>query len=142
MDEAQSHLEKHVLHVSLNSGVLIQVMRWSNHINVRISMQKTSPWTGADGLCGNFNREVSDDTEASIIARNAAAVPESECLFDHQGSFKPAPAHSLAECKRDPERYNTAVKLCNTANPALKQGCIFDVCFAGKRYAQQIGLSG
>eukprot|EP00429_Kryptoperidinium_foliaceum_P131748 CAMPEP_0176272396 /NCGR_PEP_ID=MMETSP0121_2-20121125/45691_1 /TAXON_ID=160619 /ORGANISM="Kryptoperidinium foliaceum, Strain CCMP 1326" /LENGTH=42 /DNA_ID= /DNA_START= /DNA_END= /DNA_ORIENTATION= len=38
--------------------------------------------SAADGLCGNFNGNVGDDSAAMIAARNAAAVPESECLFD------------------------------------------------------------
>mmetsp|Transcript_83470 Transcript_83470/g.233856 ORF Transcript_83470/g.233856 Transcript_83470/m.233856 type:complete len:395 (+) Transcript_83470:77-1261(+) len=137
VDGAQGHLEKHVVHISLDSGHLIDVMRWSNHINVRIAMASGSP---TDGLCGNFNGQAGDDSAALITARNAAAVPESECLFDHQGAFKPAPAHSIAECKRDTQRYNKAVELCGAAGAALKEGCIFDVCFAGARYAKQIGL--
>jgi len=142
VDKAQGDLEKHVVHINLENGHSIQVMRWANHINVRIFTHFAEKLRSlTDGLCGNFNKDPSDDTPELVASRNAANVADRDCMFDHRGSFRPAPTHNIEECKRDVQRYNKAVEICSTATtPALKEGCVFDVCFAGSKYAAQMGL--
>merc|ERR1712151_1236850 len=67
VDDAQSHLEKHIVHMDLPFGVHLQVMRWANHINAKITMPPRAG--GQDGSCGNFNGNADDDSTAGIEAR-------------------------------------------------------------------------
>lgn len=125
-------------------GVHIQVMRWANHINVRITMQPRVG--GQDGMCGNFNSDPTDDTTWAILARVNGAVPPSESLFHHMVPTRPAPRHSLEECKQDKARYQAALNLCQVEEPSvtareLVRGCVYDVCFAGQQYAAQDGMA-
>lgn len=105
VDKAQGDLEKHVVHISLENGHSVQVMRWANHINVRIFTHFAEKLRSlTDGLCGNFNNDPSDDTPELVDSRNAANVAERDCMFDHRGSFKPTATHAIEECKKDAER--------------------------------------
>merc|ERR1711976_1101396 len=65
VDSAQSHLVKHIVHIDAPLGVHLQVMRWANHINVKITMRPRSG--GQDGVCGNFNGNADDDTTEQIM---------------------------------------------------------------------------
>lgn len=38
VDDAHAKLDKHIVHMDLPLGVHIQVLRWANHLNVRITM--------------------------------------------------------------------------------------------------------
>merc|ERR1712039_1128973 len=66
VDGAMGHLERHIVHMPLPGGVTVEVMRWSNHINLRITM---TPRAGQDGHCGNFNNSPADDTTDAIRSR-------------------------------------------------------------------------
>jgi len=142
VDDAQSHLEKHIVHVSLPQGVHLQVMRWSNHINVRISMPSTGE---QDGHCGNFNGDASDDSTDQIKTRMAAGIPEADRLFrtvtpnKSQGQRPP-----LASCGAS--KLAEAQEACDKANPDMSDEdmhtCLFDYCFAGKQYVAQDAVYG
>jgi len=144
VDEAQSNLQKHIVHLDLPLGVHLQVMRWANHINVRIDM--TPRIGGQDGLCGNFNGNPSDDTTAQIANRiGQLQIPYDELLFHTatpRGARKAPP--TLADCKRDEAKFRRAEGLCAksvSANNVLRETCLFDVCFGGPQYAVEDGMS-
>lgn len=138
VDAAQSHLEKHIVHMDLPLGVHLQVMRWANHINVRITM--TPRVGGQKGDCGNFNSLAIDDV-------TGLAVSGAECLFHHMTPVRPGPHHTIEECiQKDPTKYHLALRTCQAEEPQmqnddLKRGCVFDVCWAGPQYAAQDGMS-
>jgi len=139
VDTAQSTLEKHIVHMHLPDGVTIQVFRWANHINVRITM---TPRGGQDGACGDFDGSPANDDEQSIRARGRMTVRKSELMFQHMTPVEPAPKHSLSDCKdKSEELYRRAMDICakeaaDAKSSYLRDGCIFDVCFAGPRYAE------
>jgi len=142
VDNAQGHLVKHIVHMDLPLGVHLQVMRWANHINVRISMAPREG--GQDGSCGNFNGNAADDSTAAIKSRIGQRVPANELLFHTQAQVGPGgQLKTLADCKM--ETRDHATKLCKGDQPGvgakLLESCVFDVCFGGDQYAGEDGLS-
>lgn len=141
VDTAQSHLPKHIVHMELPMNVHVQVMRWSNHINVRIQME---PQALQDGHCGNYNENALDDTTELIHARMGARVPQQELLFNSQTPIdKNRKPLTLADCPAD--KLNRAKGTCLAQRPESKgvflDDCAFDVCFGGKQYAEEDGLT-
>jgi len=53
--------------------------RWDSHVDARITMRRQVG--GQDGLCGNFNGDIADDTTELIMARGAE-VSADESLFE------------------------------------------------------------
>ena len=137
VDSAQSHLVKHIVHIDAPLGVHLQVMRWANHINVKITMRPRAG--GQDGVCGNFNGNADDDTTEQIMAR-AGRVPPNECIFHHQTPPKPPPNTQCPDGKMVQAKI-----LCKKERPEatgeLLQACAFDVCIGGPQYAAQDGIS-
>mmetsp|Transcript_116348 Transcript_116348/g.334094 ORF Transcript_116348/g.334094 Transcript_116348/m.334094 type:complete len:573 (-) Transcript_116348:239-1957(-) len=137
VDSAMNRLPRHIVHVGLPLGVHLQVMRWSHHINVRITMPRQVG--GQDGQCGNFNLNPKDDSTAQITGRIGLSVPPDELLF---GTFVPpqaanrltlndCPANNLTAARRDCQRMRPGI-----AGEAFDT-CVFDVCFGGPQYAAQ-----
>eukprot|EP00445_Apocalathium_hangoei_P081236 CAMPEP_0204184954 /NCGR_PEP_ID=MMETSP0361-20130328/54873_1 /ASSEMBLY_ACC=CAM_ASM_000343 /TAXON_ID=268821 /ORGANISM="Scrippsiella Hangoei, Strain SHTV-5" /LENGTH=660 /DNA_ID=CAMNT_0051145073 /DNA_START=14 /DNA_END=1996 /DNA_ORIENTATION=+ len=146
VDVAQSHLTKHILHMELPSGVKVEVMRWANHINARITIAPLAG--GQDGICGNYNGNHEDDTSDLITRRIGQRVAASDLLFSTQvrgASMSSASKQLTKECPE--QRRAMAEDLCKQSNQqaapggAILQACIFDVCFGGKQYAAQNALS-
>jgi len=137
VDAAQSHLVKHIVHIDAPLGVHLQVIRWANHVNVRITMRPRVG--GQDGACGNFNGNADDDTTDQINAR-AGRVPPQDNIFHHTTPPKPAP---FTHCSRD--KTSQARAMCIKERPEAKgptlEACVFDVCVGGPRYAAQDGIS-
>jgi len=139
VDDAQSHLEKHIVHMDLPLGVHLQVMRWANHLNVKITM---NAFEGMDGGCGNFNGQSTDDSTQAIKARIGERIPHTDLLFHHAMQVGPAPHKTIADC---PESKRTAaMKACAESNKGmtghLLDDCVFDTCFGGEQYAAEDGM--
>jgi len=142
VDNAQGHLDKHIVHMDLPLGVHLQVMRWANHLNVRITM--TPREGGQDGSCGNFNGNMADDSTEAIKSRIGQRVAPADLLFNVPAQVGPGGQHvtitDCAQAKRD-----HAMEVCKAKQPAaggkLLESCIFDVCFAGDQYAGEDGLA-
>eukprot|EP00930_Biecheleria_cincta_P069601 TRINITY_DN57317_c0_g1_i1.p1 TRINITY_DN57317_c0_g1~~TRINITY_DN57317_c0_g1_i1.p1 ORF type:complete len:733 (-),score=94.83 TRINITY_DN57317_c0_g1_i1:49-2136(-) len=142
VDPVQAKLESsHIVHIDLPLGVHLQVMRWANHINVRITMPADEG--GQDGSCGNFNGNGDDDSTDQIKARIGYKVPVGELLFNKQAQVQVTPKKTLDDCQG--ERRDHSYKLCKVKQPratdVLLQSCMFDVCFGGDQYAIQDGMS-
>jgi hypothetical protein len=136
VDGAQASLEKHIVHMSLASGVHVEVMRWANHINVRITM----PSLGQDGHCGNFNGVASDDSADQIRVRLGSSIPQSDLLFR---TITP-PTHGantprLEDCPAG--KLDAGKDACIQQDPDMSEekllSCQFDFCFAGEQYARE-----
>jgi hypothetical protein len=140
VDQANKDLQKKIVHIRLQDGTHVQVMRWANHLNARITMRKL-PFQ--DGVCGNFNGDASDDTEGAILARLGGRVPQADLMFHHRIEAGNAVQKTIADCPL--EKREHATKICKDSQPstggALLDSCIFDVCFGGDQYASQDGLS-
>lgn len=142
VDNAQGHLEKHIVHMDLPLGVHLQVMRWANHLNVRITMAPHEG--GQDGSCGNFNGIAADDTTQAIQARIGQRVPANELLFNAPAPVGPGgQLKTIEDCAQEKRAH--AERLCNGNQPAVAgkplESCIFDVCFGGDQYAAEDGLT-
>jgi len=142
VDNAQGHLEKHIVHMDLPLGVHLQVMRWANHLNVRITMRSGA--SGQDGSCGNFNGNAADDSTAAIMSRIGQRVPVDDLLFHAAAVVGPGGQHvTIADCEETKREH--AMKLCKADQPGaggkLLESCIFDVCFGGDQYAGEDGLA-
>jgi hypothetical protein len=131
VDGAMGHLQKHIVHASLPGGVKVDVMRWSNHINVRITM---APDAGQDGHCGNFNGNPADDTTEAIRARIGLGVPQAESLFRAYVPAVPGKKETLADCPA--AKKVQAQQACQAAG-RTDESCVFDACFAGSQYVNE-----
>jgi len=142
VDNAQGHLEKHIVHIDLPLGVHLQVMRWANHLNVRVSM--TPRVGGQDGSCGNFNGDAVDDSTAAIKSRIGQRVAVADLLFNVPAQVGPGGQHvTVADCAQ--QKRDHATGICKAKQPGasgkLLESCIFDVCFGGDQYAGEDGLA-
>jgi len=136
VDDAQANLDRHIVHMDLPQGVHLQVMRWANHINVRISM----PPMGQDGHCGNFNGDASDDSTDQIKARMAAGIPQGQLLFRTMTPNNPSGnPPNLEDCPAP--KLATGEAECKKSNPNMNEdelfACKFDYCFGGEQYVAQ-----
>jgi len=127
-----------IVHVDLVKDVKVEVMRWANHINVRVVL---SQGFDVDGLCGKFNNDPADDTHNKIRLRIGGRVPANELLF-HDGPIEVHPLkkrYTLDDC--DPNRMASARSTCLQDRPenmgVLLEDCVFDVCFGGQQYAAE-----
>mmetsp|Transcript_30504 Transcript_30504/g.101418 ORF Transcript_30504/g.101418 Transcript_30504/m.101418 type:complete len:219 (+) Transcript_30504:961-1617(+) len=136
VDQAMGDLQRNIVHVNLPGNFFMQIFRWENHLNIRIRMPAAADM---DGHCGNFNGDADDDDREQILARIGQQVAKPDLLFDRYTPRVPGKRLTLADCPAD--RLHEAQDKCSQAQD-LKEGCIFDVCFAGDRYALQDGAEG
>jgi len=124
--------EKRIVHMDLPLGVTVKVYQWSNYLDVQIVMSKQP---GHDGVCGNFNGNMGDDTTQNIMTRIGARVPPSENLLSGKAfiEFTSAMQKMMrAECA--PETQAKGQRWCTTslhagAEQDLLNACAFDYCF-------------
>merc|ERR1712079_603213 len=77
---------KHIVHVNLPQGIIVQVNRWTEaaegeYVNAKISMRAIP---GMDGHCGNFNGNAADDDRLQVRSRvgTTGVANGPEFLFD------------------------------------------------------------
>lgn len=140
VDEANTDLEKHIVHIDLPMGMHIQIMRWTNYVNLKVTMPPHQD--GQDGTCGNFNNDLVDDSTEAIMSR-MGRIPREELLFKTRAPVGPSGEHkTIADCSLD-ER-NKAKGECLADKPELRDtlldDCVFDVCFGGDEFAAEDGM--
>jgi len=139
VDTAMQSFERHIVHVDLPNNLHIQVMRWSHHVNVRITMPAAPG--GQDGHCGNFDGNSADDTTSAIAARMGNGCAQSESLFLTFIAYQTGKVMTLNDCP--PQKQAEAKAECLRQRPGLAalaadlNACTFDGCIAGKQYAAQ-----
>merc|ERR1711948_236773 len=92
--------EKRIVHMELPLGVKVSVYQWKNYVDVQVEM---SPQAGQDGVCGNFNGNVGDDTTQAIVKRIGARVRPAENILSGRAMIEFTPQmHKmlLAECSQ------------------------------------------
>jgi len=136
-------MQKKIVHMSLPDNTHLQVMRWANHLNVKVTM---TPRGNQDGACGNFNGIPDDDSTDQIKTRLGGRIPLAELIFHAQAQVAAPgsrPALTLDDCPTA-KKAEAQVK-CELATPQakgqLEDSCVFDVCFGGDQYAVEDGLS-
>mmetsp|Transcript_164833 Transcript_164833/g.528921 ORF Transcript_164833/g.528921 Transcript_164833/m.528921 type:complete len:512 (-) Transcript_164833:130-1665(-) len=134
VDSAQEPLTKNVVHVTMPDGFEMQIFRWENHLNVRITM---SPAPNQDGHCGNYNGDRGDDTHDAVVARIGDEVQKVDLIFNGYTQRTHGTAPTMDDCPAKTREEAKASCRSQQADEALFQGCVFDVCFAGERYAVQ-----
>jgi len=141
VDKAQSKYTVRAVHMHLPRGVEITVFRWSNYLDLRISMVK---FPGIDGACGNFNMNPADDTTQQIFKRVGARVGQGELLFGQRApiDFTPEMEEMLrSECEAN--RLVTAEARCRSqlsgnANTMQVNSCAYDQCFGQMEHALRV----
>jgi hypothetical protein len=124
--------EKRIVHMSLPLGVEVRVYQWGNYVDVQMQM---SPQPGQDGVCGNFNGNLHDDTTQGIIQRIGARVRPADNILSGRAmiEFTPQMRKMMrAECRA--EKLASASKFCSTSlgvaeGDILVDSCSFDECF-------------
>merc|ERR1719190_188538 len=123
--------EKRIVHMDLPLGVRVSVYQWDNYMDVKIVMTKQP---GHDGVCGNFNANMGDDTTQAIIARIGARVPPSENLLSGRAVIEWTPQMDQmlrAECaasRRTAGHAACARSLGGVVGHEV-DSCTFDYCF-------------
>mmetsp|Transcript_10993 Transcript_10993/g.38723 ORF Transcript_10993/g.38723 Transcript_10993/m.38723 type:complete len:476 (-) Transcript_10993:171-1598(-) len=128
---------KHVVHLALNLGVNLEVMRWSSHVSVKIDML---PQAGQDGYCGNFNDQEFDDSFVEVKQRLGLKVAKQDMLFEFiawttRNNRVPVIDDCLAK-GREAARQQCMGSRSDLA-PEMLDRCIYDVCFGGVAFAQE-----
>jgi len=130
VDSAMAFLPHRVVHMELPDRVIMQVNRWPNFINAKITMPQVS---GQDGVCGNFNGANKHGLQAGkkLHAKFGYGVPQGELLFPNSIPLH-IPAKSPSSKRCNPEKRRKAESICHTA-AADAVGwsfaeCLGDVC--------------
>merc|ERR1740123_1266245 len=129
-------------------GMELTVNRWSDHLDVLLSMHPLAG--GQDGHCGNFNGDASDDSTEQIMSRMGAQVLDEQSLLPPaSGEPKSVPRQpqlvpTLEDCRevtlhRAQEQCedDAPVDLFGDAAAEWLQACMLDVCFGGERFARE-----
>jgi hypothetical protein len=130
--------EKRIVHMDLPLGVKVTVFQWSNYMDVQIEMSKQP---GQDGVCGNVNQNMADDTTQGIMSRIGARVPPTETILSGKAliEFTPQMSQMLqAECAADKQTAGQAAcshSLGVGAGLEVK-ACTFDFCFGMNVHAR------
>jgi len=152
VDSQMENLPQRIVHINFPGSFFAQVFRWDNHLNVRIRM----PAIDQDGHCGNFNGDASDDARSSVVERIGSEVGERALLFNTYTPSTPGKKLTLDDCsaakllaaKQECQSIQDglAVDISNKGNSQVTQaiikGCVHDVCFAGKQYAEEDEIEG
>jgi hypothetical protein len=124
--------EKRIVHMALPLGVHVRVYQWSNYVDVQVQM---SAQPGQDGVCGNFNGNLHDDTTQAIIQRIGARVRPADNILSGRAmiEFTPQMRQMMkAECqaaKRASSEKFCASSLGVALGDILVESCTFDECF-------------
>eukprot|EP00930_Biecheleria_cincta_P100775 TRINITY_DN923_c0_g1_i10.p1 TRINITY_DN923_c0_g1~~TRINITY_DN923_c0_g1_i10.p1 ORF type:complete len:593 (+),score=99.63 TRINITY_DN923_c0_g1_i10:49-1779(+) len=130
VDSAMAFLPHKVVHMTLPNNVVMQVNRWPNFINAKITMQQES---GQEGICGDFNgvKKAGFQAGKELHAKWGFGVPREDLLFPSA-----IPLHvpeKLPSSKRcSDEKRQKATQICHV-EAAHAAGwsfaeCLGDVC--------------
>mmetsp|Transcript_4568 Transcript_4568/g.10842 ORF Transcript_4568/g.10842 Transcript_4568/m.10842 type:complete len:526 (+) Transcript_4568:147-1724(+) len=152
VDDTMENLPQRIVHINFEPHFYAQVFRWENHLNVRIRM----PQILQDGHCGNHNGVASDDARRDVVDRIGDEVGEDDSLFESYTARTPGKRYTMADCTAG--KLIQAKQECSAAHSGLAESisnkgdkeltkqmnedCIYDVCFAGKKYAETDMIEG
>jgi len=130
VDSAMAFLPHKVVHMTLPNNVLVQVNRWPNFMNAKVTMQQEP---GQDGICGDFNGVNKAGIQAGkeLHAKWGFGVPQKDLLFPSA-----IPLHipkKLPSSKRcSDEKRQKATEICQReaahTNGWSFPECLGDVC--------------
>merc|ERR1719331_168371 len=141
LQKGRSGKAKHIVHVNLPTGIIVQVNRWTEaaegeYINAKITM-KAIP--GMDGHCGNFNGNTADDDRLQVRSRVGTTGVEQgpQFLFDAKTPVTQGNRPDINNCP--PATLETAKADCKKKYGGFipPMHCLLDYCFAGKEIAMQ-----
>eukprot|EP00930_Biecheleria_cincta_P048072 TRINITY_DN3343_c0_g5_i1.p1 TRINITY_DN3343_c0_g5~~TRINITY_DN3343_c0_g5_i1.p1 ORF type:complete len:671 (-),score=90.98 TRINITY_DN3343_c0_g5_i1:58-2031(-) len=130
VDSAMAFLPHRVVHMELPEKVIMQVNRWPNFINAKITMPQVP---GQDGVCGDFNGVSKQGLQAGkeLHAKFGYGVTGGELLFPNSIPLH-IPAKSPSSKRCDPAKRQKAEAICHQeAADAVGWSfaeCLGDVC--------------
>merc|ERR1712187_178613 len=148
MEGSGSNVKK--IEVELPEDVYLKITGFSKP-TVKITMRKQP---SQDGLCGNANQDLSDETQTQLMAKWGAEIPQGESLFGQGTSRRlrgdrgvPAPLGDAEACAQQRQQYEA---LCREkmadAGPSITEvllaGCVTDVCASGAEEADNAAQVG
>jgi len=130
VDSAMAFLPHRVVHMLLPDKIIMQINRWPNFINAKITMPQVM---GQDGVCGDFNGAGKHGLEAGkqLHAKFGYGVPHHELLFpDSIPLHIPAKKPSAKRCATAKRLKAEAIcrKEAPHANGWSFAECLGDVC--------------
>lgn len=129
VDSAMAFLPHKVVHMVLPKGIKIQVNRWTNFMNAKITMQQEP---GMDGVCGNFNSVTKSGLTAGkeLHAKWGLGVPQEELLFPNSIPLH-IPEKNPSNKRCSVEKRQKAEMICHheaDGNHWSFAECLGDVC--------------
>lgn len=130
VDGAMAFLPHKVVHIYLPGGVVIQVNRWPNFINAKITME---PMTDQAGICGDFNGVKKQGLRAGkeLHAQFGYGVPQHELLFPSSIPLN-IPKAMPSDKRCSPQKRKKAEDICQeevqTSRGWSVAECLGDVC--------------
>lgn len=124
VDQAMAFLPHKVVHMELPDSLHMQVNRWPNFINAKISMTQQD---SQDGVCGNFNGNSGDDMGKELHRRFGQGVAVGELLFAH-----PIPLHV-------PQKQPSEKRCGGEVRKRAEEICRKEELHAGWSYAECLG---
>lgn len=132
LDGGMANVSPHrILQMSLPGNVFLQVNRWQNFINAKITMTKKGV-KEQDGVCGTFDGNAADDSGKQIHARFGVGLPPGEVLF--RDTVPLIVPHATVSSKRCPQQIlSDAYARCRSSGADRQPGwsvaeCVGDVC--------------
>jgi hypothetical protein len=132
--------EMHVIHITMKSGVKIQINRWNlpsegRYMNVQITMPRSA--APVSGLCGNANGNAMDDHRRAVFDQiGSTGVSQAELLT----GLELVPVHNeISQCPD--EKLRSAHADCKAASATFwpHMSCLISVCKGGTAEAWKAG---
>mmetsp|Transcript_55430 Transcript_55430/g.153457 ORF Transcript_55430/g.153457 Transcript_55430/m.153457 type:complete len:224 (+) Transcript_55430:2-673(+) len=149
VDKATKDWDRKVVRMELPLGVHLEVFRWNNYLDLRLTMPKQPD---QDGSCGNMNGDADDDTTEAIYSRIGARVPSGELLFNDRAPVDLTTVEEKLLTMCEPEKLAKAQTECakdlasltRTPSAVQTKSCMLDICYGANEHtlkmAKGLGL--
>lgn len=140
VDNAMAFLPHKVVHMTLPNNVKLQVNRWPNFMNAKVTMQQEP---GMDGICGDFNgvKKAGIQAGKELHAKWGYGVPQRDLLFPSSIPLH-VPQKSPSNKRCSDAKRQKATQICHkeAANaPGWSFAeCLGDVCDPHTSTAQEM----
>jgi len=141
VDQATHIWEKRVVRMDLPLGVTLEVFRWTNYLDFRLTM---TAQPNQDGCCGNFDGDAGNDSTRQVMNRMGARVEPGKNMFNHRTivGWTDVEEKLLAMCP--PAKLPNANAFCASLGAPTSvpvKSCKLDLCFGSNEHALRMTKS-